>query len=343
MRPRSQTIGTLGRSPARQGRTPSMPPPVEPPPERGGRVQRWLHGAFVENLGLKFLSMVLAVTVFLLVNTDKDRELSARVGVSYTMPEDKVLVSDRLNDVEIRIRGPWRRLRQFDEHKVDQVNLDLRHVPNGEIAITSDMVHLPAGLAITSINPPTMRVAFEPRGDKLVEVLPTVTGHPQHGYVVAEIKAVPTTVKVRGPAGLLAALSAVRTREISLEGRTEGFVTESEAVPPDGIELASSQQVSVQVHIDEELVSRKLGEGIVVVVKGDGIDPAKWTVTPPQVEITLTGSLLAVEKARGAVTPVVRLTTTEKAREAPVTVEGLPPGVGVRIAPEHVKVAPIRN
>jgi len=55
-----------------------------------------------DNVGLKFLSMVLAVTVFLLVNTDKDREITARVGVSYTMPEDKVLISDRVEEVAPR-------------------------------------------------------------------------------------------------------------------------------------------------------------------------------------------------------------------------------------------------
>ncbi|HEX2688864.1 MAG TPA: hypothetical protein VHN14_19710, partial [Kofleriaceae bacterium] len=86
MRKRPQTIGTLGRAPARS----TMPPPVAPapPPERDA-VRGWLRSAMFDNVGLKFLSMVLAVTVFLLVNTDRDREITARVGVSYTLPEDR--------------------------------------------------------------------------------------------------------------------------------------------------------------------------------------------------------------------------------------------------------------
>ena len=78
-RQRSETIGSLGprarRAPSRRARHSPPPPPVEPPPERGA-IRRWLHGALFDNLGLKFLSMVLAVTVFLLVNTDKDREIT---------------------------------------------------------------------------------------------------------------------------------------------------------------------------------------------------------------------------------------------------------------------------
>src|SRR5262249_46258741 len=64
---------------------PTSLPPVDTSP-----VRRWIRGALFDNLGLKFLSMVLAITVFLLVNTGKDRQISARVGVSYMLPDDKV-------------------------------------------------------------------------------------------------------------------------------------------------------------------------------------------------------------------------------------------------------------
>jgi hypothetical protein len=59
--------------------------------------------------------------------------------------------------------------------------------------------------------------------------------------------------------------------------------------------------------------------------------------------VTLTGSLLAVEKAKAALAPVVRLSANDtKAREVAVSLDGLPPGIGVRISPEHVKISPIK-
>jgi hypothetical protein len=128
VRSRSETLSPLGRAPARSTKPPPIPPPPivpDPPPERGA-IRRWLQSAMFDNVGLKFLSIVLAVTVFLLVNTDKDREIAARVGVSYTLPEDKVLVSDRIDEVRVTIKGAWRRLRKFDEREVDRINLDLR-------------------------------------------------------------------------------------------------------------------------------------------------------------------------------------------------------------------------
>ena len=336
MRPRSQTIGTLGRAPARA----SIPPPVPappPPPERGA-IRRWLQGAMFDNVGLKFLSIVLAVTVFLLVNTDKDREITARVGVSYTMPEDKVLVSDRIDEVRVTVKGPWRRLRKFDEREVERINLDLRRASSGEIAIAPDMIHLPSGVTITSISPRFVHIAFDKRIDRVVEIAPQVAGRPQHGYVVAEVKPVPATVKLRGGEGVLSALSAVRTPEISLEGRTDSFTIETEVAPPEGV-VAANKAVTVQVRIEEELVTRKL-PGQTVVLRGEG-DPARWKVTPAQVDVTLTGALLAVEKARGSLVPVVKLTTDLKPREVEITIDGLPPGIGVKISPEHAKLTPV--
>jgi YbbR domain-containing protein len=339
-RKRSDTIGGLGRAPARAPRT-EPPRAPDPPAERRG-IRKFIHGALFDNLGLKFLSMVLALTVFLLVNTDRDREISARVGVSYTLPDDKVLVSDKPDEVRISIKGPWQRLRRFDERELDRVNIDLRRAQSGEVYITPDMINLPSGLRVTSISPRTIRVVFDRRIEKVVEVSPQLVGRPMHGYVVAEVKAVPATIKVRGAERTLNALSAVRTREVSVDGRAETFTAETGVLTPDDVEPATSGKVLVHVTIDEELVTRKL-PGQVVRVTGEGIEPSRWQVSPTQVEITLTGTLLAVEKAKAALTPVVRLSAGDtRAREVPVTIEGLPPGIGVRISPERVKVSLIK-
>jgi YbbR domain-containing protein len=347
VRPKQETLGSLGRAPARTSKIPPLPPPpVEPPPERGA-VRRWIHGALFDNVGLKFLSMVLAVTVFLLVNTDKDREITARVGVSYTLPEDKVLVSERLDEVRVTVKGPWQRLRKFDEREIDRVNLDLRRAANGDVTITPDMIHLPSGLAVTSISPRSVRVQFDRRIEKVVEVTAQVSGRPQHGYTISEIKPQPATIKVRGAETALATLSAIHTREVSLEGRAESFVAETDVVPPDGVDMEGSPQVLLHVTVDEELVTRKL-PGLVVAVRAasggnDNIDPARWTVTPAQIEVTLTGALLAVEKAKATIAPIVKLSANDtRARDVDITIDGLPPGIGVKLSPERVKVTPVK-
>src|SRR4029079_16421888 len=147
-----------------------------------------------DNIGLKFLSMVLAVTVFLLVNTHKDREITVHVGVSYLLPEDKVLVSDRLDEVRVTLKGSWRRLRKFAEREIDRISLDLRDASSEEMALASDMIHIPSGVTVTSINPRAVHIPFQKRVDKVVEVTPQVTGRPQNGSFVHQTHTVPATV-----------------------------------------------------------------------------------------------------------------------------------------------------
>jgi YbbR domain-containing protein len=343
-RKRTQTIGALGRSAARPSKqTAATPPPNDSPPPERGMLRRWIHGALFDNLLLKFLSMVLAVTVFLLVNTDKDNDITVRAPLKYEYPADKVLVSEEVPEVRVTIKGPWRRLKEFDERALGEIRLDLTNAPTGEVPITREMVtNLPPGLSVKDISPRTVRVAFDRRVEKLVEVIPITTGRPQHGYVLAEIKSVPATVKVRGGERLLAAINTIRTSEISLEGRTESFEQLAELSSTEGVSVDPTLRVGVSVRIEEELVTRKT-PGMVIAVKGDGVDPPKWTVSPPQVEVSLTGALLAVEKARNTMIPVVKVTANDRSpREMEVTIEGLPPGVGVRISPERVKVTPVR-
>lgn len=347
MRKRSETIGKLGRAPARLST--SQPhrqraPTQGPPPDHSdrGAVRKWLHSALFDNLALKGLSLILAITVFLLVNTDRDREITARVGVSYTLPDDRVLVSERLDEVRITVKGPWQRLRRFDEREIERINIDLRRASSGDVPLTAEMIGLPSGLRVTSINPKTVRVLFDRRVDKIVEVTPTLAGRPMHGYFVSEVKPTPATLRVRGAAGTLAALSAVRTRDVSVEGRTESFTADTDAVTPDGVEPAGSARISLQILIDEELVTRKL-PGIVVRVGGEGVDPARWSVVPGHVEVSLTGTVLSIEKAKAALSPMVKLSANDtKSREVAVSIEGLPPGIGVKISPERVKASPLR-
>ena len=338
-RNRQETLSSLGRAPARTSRAslPPPPPQLPDPPERGA-VARWIHGALFDNVGLKFLSVVLAITVFLLVNTDKDEEITAKVGVSYTLPDDKALVSDRVDELRVTIKGSRRRLKRFDDHDVDRVNLDLRRTQGGDVLITPDMIHLPSGLSVTSISPRTVHVAFDRRIEKLVLVEAKTDGQPQHGFAMASAKVTPAAIQVRGAESSLQSLSAIPTAMISIEGRTEGFVADTTVVPPEGVDVIGSPRVAVSVLVEELLVRSAL-VGQPVIVRGDGVDPARYKVTPAQVNITLTGSLLAVEKAKAVIAPYVKL-PPGGAGDADILIDNLPPGIGATISPERVKVAP---
>jgi YbbR domain-containing protein len=352
VRGRPETISSLGRGPGRLRTTSEqrIPDPLDPPPERRGGVGAWIRGALLDNPGLKLLSLILALTVYLLVNTDEHREINARVRVAYVLPPDKALVSERIDEVRVTIRGRWRRIKQFDEREIDRIDIDLTNVTGGEVVITPDMIDLPRGLEITSIHPQVIRVAFEEIATKQVQVLPTFGGRPLQGYQVVPTRTSvkPPMITVSGAAGVVHALESVRTREIRVDGRSDDFTVSVAPLPPEGIDLDPSGPVEVEVVIEEELVTRRLGS-VPVEVRAEslGFDPSRWAVAPDKVDVVLTGPLVTVEdwmdaglKAIVIIPPEALGAPRAGSIELPVTVDGARPGVGVRVTPEKVVVSP---
>ena len=352
MRGRRETLSSLGRGQGRlrtSAEQPRLPDPLDPEPPRRASVGGWVRGALLDNVGLKLLSLILALTVYLLVNTDEHREINARVRVAYELPPDKALVSERIDEVRVTVRGRWRRIKQFDEREIDRIDLDLTNVTGGEVVITPEMIDLPRGLEITSIEPRVIRVAFEDVATKTVPVIPHFGGRPLQGYQVDEThtKVDPPLVKVRGAAGVIHALESVRTQEIRVDGRSDDFVATAEPVPPEGVDVVPAGTVAVAVAIEEQLVTRRLGSVPVTIrAAALGVEPTRWKAEPAEVDVILTGPLIAVEGwmddgiTVSAVLPPETGAPRAGAVELPVAVEGGRPGVGVRVTPEKVVVSP---
>jgi YbbR domain-containing protein len=221
------------------------------------------------------------------------------------------------------------------------VNLDLRKAASGDIAITSDLIRgVPVGFNVVSVSPRTLHVTFSKRIEKLVEINPVTSGLPQHGYVVRDVKASPATVKISGAESTLTALTALKTEQVSLDNASDGFTTETRLVLPAGVDVEARNEVSVQVALARELVTRVMS-GLAVEIRGDGgVDPAKWKVSPTEVEVTVTGQLLLIEKS--TMTPVVHVGPGDsKAHDVEVVIPGLDSNVGRKISPEKVTVTPI--
>ena len=132
----------------RRGRaTPSAtPPPTAKPRGVVVMARPLLVRIFVDELPLKVLSMVLAVTLFVLVRNDKDATSGAYVKVIYTLPEDRVLVSDPVAEVKVAVRGPWTKLQHLDR-SLEPIRIDLTRVHTPDVRIDEDTIKLPAGRA----------------------------------------------------------------------------------------------------------------------------------------------------------------------------------------------------
>ncbi len=342
-RPRRDSISSIGK-PSRRATTQFDAIRSERPPPGG--VGGWLRGALVDNAALKLLSLILALTVYLLVNADETRNIKITVEIRPLYPPDKALVSEPVREVEVTIRGPIRRIKRWDDREIGRIDLDLTNVQSGEVPITPDLIPLPRGLEVVSINPSAIKVAFEDKITDTVDIEASIGGRPLHGYTIARdrVRIEPDNqVEVSGAVSVMRALSAVRTQEIRVDGEDTDVEANVKLVPPAGVELVQGEEVvTVIVPIERAVVVKKLTSVPIELRLPPGADPAKWAVSPMQVELEINGFQLDVEPsiAAGIVASVTVADT--KGGQLEVKVEGLREGVGVKVSPAKVSVSPKR-
>lgn len=314
----------------------------------GRAIAHWVRGAFVDNAALKFVALVLALTVFILVHSDERAVAGATVKVNYLLPPDRVMVSEPIKEVSLTVEGSRRRLKRFHEHKLDELELDLRNMPDGgEVFIESNMITgLPDGIDLVSITPPSVKVELDQRQMKEVPVVVESIGTPGRGYVVKSVTTSPTRIKVSGGSSKVASLESVSTSQVRLDGRTASFRTEARLVPPPGVKVEGGDMVQVEVTLGEEQGSRELDLPITV-KPGQGVAPeqvGRFAAEPDHVHVVLRGSILAIDSVSpDQLSAYVTIYPDDVARGPTRKAEvHIPPlrEVGTEIAPPDVTVRP---
>jgi YbbR domain-containing protein len=321
----------------------------EPPSRGAGKmVVRWLRGALVDNAALKFVALVLSLTVFILVHSDERAVSGGTVKVNYILPEDRVLVSEPVREVSITVEGSRRRLKRFHQTQLEPIDVDVRAMRSGEVFFRPSMIGgLPDGVNLVSITPASVTIELDERSSREVRVEVEPRGKPARGYRVQSIEVKPAVVTVGGAGSRLAEIESIPATGLNLEGRTESFRTDVQLVAPPGIEVQGEPAVTAQVTLGEEQGSQQL-DLEVEIVPGPGTAPEqieRFTVEPERVRVVLRGSILAIEEVEvGELKAYVRLfpddLTRGQPRKAEVRITPGRPGIGYEISPPEVTIRP---
>jgi len=304
-------------------------------------LRRW----FLDNAALKLVALVLAITLFILVSGEKETERSVKVAVAYVRPEDRVLVSEVPDTLEVWVRGPWTRIKRLDPADVDPIVVDLTKSGDGEIRFDNDQLRLPAGLEVRAIRPSSIRVAFEHQ--KRVPVLPELVGAPAEGYIVERVVADPPLVGVRGAQVAIAGVDESRTLPLSIAGKRGDFTQRVSLAPVGRGATTEVNEVDVQVQIVEEVRMQKLSS-LRVALAPPASAPrsaaANLEAVPPVVDVVLRGgaaAMKAVDPKRVSAVVDVRLEdyAPGSSRNAPAMVTGVPAGVAVEVYPREITLS----
>jgi YbbR domain-containing protein len=204
------------------------------------------------NLGLKFLSTLVAIMLWLIVAGERVVERVMRAPVEFqNLPAGLELVGNPPDTVEVRLRGSSGALSRMAAGDMSAV-LDLSTARPGRrlFHITSSQVTVPYGIEIVQVGPSTLTVEFEISGIRRVKVEPDVDGRPAPGYEVIEVKSDPDTVEVAGPDTALKRLQSAITEPVSVTDQTRSVrEVVTIGVPDASLRLRSPQTAVVTVTI----------------------------------------------------------------------------------------------
>jgi YbbR domain-containing protein len=253
----------------------------------------------LHNLGLKIVSVFIAVLLWLVVAGEQPGERGLRVPIELqNLPPNIEVVDLPIETVDVRVRGPSGTLGRLTAGDMVAV-LDLQTARPGRrlFHLTPEQVRTPFGVEVAQVNPPTVALRFETSATRAVPVAPAVIGDVAPGYVVRDITAEPATVEVIGPQSAIRQLSEALTEPVSVEGATTSLrqaVLVGAASP--NVRLKTPQRVTVTVEVVPAPTERTL-DRVPVRLRNVASGLVSRTI-PPVVTVRVRGSHDAVDGLR---------------------------------------------
>ncbi|MEK7219728.1 MAG: CdaR family protein [candidate division NC10 bacterium] len=205
----------------------------------------------LENLGLKLLSVVLAVFLWAVVLGEQKVDVTLTVPLEIKdLPRDLILVNEPPDSLEVRLRGPKTLVTTLASREVVLEGLPKNFV-EGEnvITIRSEAVRVPRGIEVVEVTPHRVRVVLDAMAVREVEVSPRIEGAPAKGFILKRVTSTPARIRMAGPKNELRRLTRVYTVPISLDGQTASFSTRA-MLEPAGRQVRVLDEVPIIVGVE---------------------------------------------------------------------------------------------
>jgi hypothetical protein len=247
----------------------------------------------LDNLGLKALSLGLAVVLWFVIAGQKTSERGLQIPVELqNIPTDLELTGDPVNFVDVRLRASPGIIHAMGPAEIS-ARLDLEGSVEGEriVHLTPDTIRVPFGVQVVKITPSILTLNFEKTLEKTVPVRPRVLGHPAPGHEVAEITSQPPEVHIAGPRTRVEEFESAFTEPVSVDAAARD-VTETVSVGLDDptLRLLDPPRVKVTARITE-VRSRRTFAALPVAVRGGAL-----LARPGQVKVVVAGPASALER-----------------------------------------------
>jgi len=177
----------------------------------------------LHNLGLKLISLALAVGLWLAVAREPVAEVAVEVPIEFrNIPANLEINSEHVPGAQIRLRGPERivhRVRSSDVYAV--INVAGLKPGDRTFDLAGQQIQRPSGLEVVQVIPSEIHVAFDERLTRQVSIQPRIIGTFADGYQIGQIVVDPSAITISGPRKRVEAVEAATTDPIDVSGTME--------------------------------------------------------------------------------------------------------------------------
>jgi YbbR domain-containing protein len=251
------------------------------------------------HLGLKFLSIGIAVLIWLSVAGEQivDRSVRAPLEIMNT-PAGLELIEFPPQTVDVRVRGSSSVLSELGAGSIVGV-LDLSSAKEGlkTFSLSSQNISAPFGISVVQVLPSTITLRFERTATSVVPVRIVLHGDPAAGFVATHRSVDPARVTVVGPGSAVKDLKEALA-ELSIQDARQSVKDRVALRVPDPVRFRdrADEHAVVTVGIEPEPVERTMAG---VPVRLTNAPPRGADVEPPTVSVRLTGRTDLVGVLRG--------------------------------------------
>jgi len=172
------------------------------------------------NFGLKVLSLVIAVLLWMAVAREPKAEVAITVPIEFqNAPENLEISSESIPQVQVRERGPAGVVHNLGPAEVHAV-IDLRSATSGEHTydLSTNKIRAPREVETLQVIPSQFRISFDKSLTKTVRVQPRVIGSTAPGFRLGDVKVQPEYVNIAGPEKRVSVIESVITDPVDASG-----------------------------------------------------------------------------------------------------------------------------
>ncbi len=169
---------------------------------------------------MKLAALLIAVAMWWGVSHDPVIEVGVNAPIEFhNVPENLEISTETIPQAQIRVRGPARVLRDLAQTEIHP-SIDLSGAVPGErtYELSPKQIQLPHEADVIQIVPSSLRVQFDRRTTKEIEIRPRVIGTFAAGYRILQVTTVPDKLTIVGPAKRVAAIDNAVTDPVDASG-----------------------------------------------------------------------------------------------------------------------------